>query len=364
MKFYETHFDEYLESLNKHNIHPELVKTIAAFPNSIADMCNQIVYGPPGSGKYSQVLKILEKYSHTRLKYNKKITVQTDKQKYIYHISDVHYEVDMSLLGCNSKIIWHELYLQIVDIVSMCPTKQGIILCKNFHAIHTELLDIFYSYLQQYNHSQILIKIKFILLTDHISFIPNNILNSCQIIAVKKPVKSDLMCIIANKVPPLDVGKASRIIDAIDTNTVLNIKEFASFSLVPDISRIPVDIFNTICNTIIKEMTNHQKMSIPAFRDTIYDVLVYNLDVNECIWYILSHFIGEHTETLPSRVITEMTAKVFEFFKNYNNNYRPIYHLESILFYFIIKIYGYAPDNDDESSKSTRSPGNRSKRTI
>ena len=357
MKFYETNFDEYLESLNKHNIHPELVETVGRFPSCISNMCNQIVYGPPGSGKYTQALKILEKYSPTHLKYNKKITVQTEKQKYIYHISDIHYEVDMSLLGCNSKIIWHELYLQIVDIVSMGTLKQGIIVCKNFHAIHAELLDIFYSYIQQYNHSNISIKIKFILITDHISFIPNNIINSCQIIAVKKPVVSDFILIIGNKVPPLDVDKCEHIMTSIDTNTVLNIKEFASFSLVSGVDKLPVDIFNTICNTIIKEMTNHQKMSIPAFRDTIYDILVYNLDVNECIWYILSHFICEYCDKLDCTVITEMTTKVFEFFKNYNNNYRPIYHLESILFYFIIKIYGY----DNESSTSNRDIRNRVK---
>ena len=66
MKFYETNFDEYLESLNKHNIHPELVETVGRFPSCISNMCNQIVYGPPGSGKYTQALKILEKYSTIR----------------------------------------------------------------------------------------------------------------------------------------------------------------------------------------------------------------------------------------------------------------------------------------------------------
>ena len=348
MKFYETHFDEYLEAASKYNLHPELIPVVAALPTSIADMCNQIVYGPSGSGKYTQVLKILEKYSPTHLKYNKKMTVQTDKQKYIYHISDIHYEVDMSLLGCNSKIIWHELYLQIVDIVSMCPSKQGIILCKNFHAIHNELLDIFYSYIQQYNHPQISIRIKFILLTDHISFLPNNILNSCQIISIAKPKKAELMRVFESKasISRSDAGAIAEVANSIDTNTVINIKEFASFSLIPQPEKIPVDIFNTICNTIIKEMTNHTKMSIPAFRDTIYDILVYNLDVFECIWYILSHFINRlsNTNSLATRTITEMTERTFEFFKNYNNNYRPIYHLESILFYFIIKIHGYDTD--------------------
>lgn len=344
MKFYETTFDEYLEAVNKYNLHPELLPKIAQFPSNISDICNQIVYGPPGSGKYSQVLKILEKYSPTHLKYSKKMTVQTEKQKYVYHISDIHYEIDMSLLGCNSKIIWHEVYLQIVDIVSMCHLKQGIIVCKNFHSVHNELLDIFYSYIQQYNHSQISIKINFIILTEHISFIPNNILNNCNIISIAKPDSTRLAKIFENKssITKSDMESISNVISTLDNNTVINIKELASFSLIPSVNKIPFDIFNTICNTIIKEMNNYTKISIPAFRDMIYDILVYNLDVNECIWYILSHFIREpcvNNMNITSSIITEMTTQTFIFFKNFNNNYRPIYHLESILFYFIIKIY-------------------------
>ena len=74
---------------------------------------------------------------------------------YYLKISDIHYEIDMSLLGCNSKLLWHEIYNQIIDIITAKPNKQGIILCKYFHEIHNELLEIFYSYMQTLYNSNI-----------------------------------------------------------------------------------------------------------------------------------------------------------------------------------------------------------------
>ena len=82
-----------------------------------------------------------------------------------------------------------EIFNQIIDIISVKQVKVGIILCKNFHLIHSELLDIFYSYIQHFNHSQANISIKFILMTEHISFLPNKILNICQILNIGSPCK-------------------------------------------------------------------------------------------------------------------------------------------------------------------------------
>ena len=136
MKFYETHYEDYYHSVEKSNFHPELNAIYTRFPKSFSDLENLIFYGPSGSGKYSQMLYLLKRYSPSQLKYEKKITALTEKQNYTYKISDIHYEVDMSLLGCNSKILWHEIFTQVVDIVSIKTEKCRIIVCKNFHSIH------------------------------------------------------------------------------------------------------------------------------------------------------------------------------------------------------------------------------------
>jgi len=372
MKYYETHYEDYILSVEKYNMHPEMNKTFNKFPSKLSQLKNLIFFGPTGIGKYSQVLKMLKRYSPSELKYDKKITAVTEKQQYIYRISDIHYEVDMSLLGCNSKMVWHEVFFQIVDIILVKQDKIGVILCKNFHLIHTELLEIFYSYMQQYNYSHSNIKIIFVIITEHTSFLPEQILNCSQIIKIGRPSKDVYKQMIFFSNPPIDnsddintnifVKKiqynksmtlknlqntiivnqeehSANIFDNIDTEGIINSKEIKSFAMIDDTKNIPKDIFNIICDNIIEEIINKDKLLFTGFRDILYDILTYNLDVTECLWYILQHLIQHNY--LESKDISEILIKTFPFLKYYNNNYRPIYHLESIMFYIINKIHKY-----------------------
>jgi hypothetical protein len=72
----------------------------------------------------------------------------TEKHTYGYRMSDIHYEIDMGFLGCNAKLLWNDIISQITNILITKPVKNCFILCKNYHTVHKELLDIFYSYMQ------------------------------------------------------------------------------------------------------------------------------------------------------------------------------------------------------------------------
>ena len=109
MKFYESHYDDYHRSVDENNYHKELIEEYNNSPDKLIDFNNTIIYGPTGVGKYSQMIYFIKRYSPSSLKYEKKITAIIDKQSYRYKISDIHYEVDMSLLGCYSRILWHEI---------------------------------------------------------------------------------------------------------------------------------------------------------------------------------------------------------------------------------------------------------------
>jgi hypothetical protein len=369
MKFYETTNDEYITAINRYNLHGECISLYShCFPKDIKYFENIIVYGPIGSGKYSQVLYFLKKYSPTELKYEKKMNIQSEKQSYTFHISDIHYEIDMSFLGCNSKNLWHDIFFQIVDIISVKQDKIGIIVCKNFHMIHNELLDIFYSYIQQFNSTHMNIQVKFIILTEHISFIPSNIINTCAVLNIKKPKKNqfkEMIKPINKKTVKTDTfikkitnkiidEQQNEILQDIDTSTLINIKEIQSFSLIKSIDEIPKDIFNIICDQIINEITLCEKINFITFRDSLYDILIYNLDAVECVWYILTHFIEQ--DKLESKDISDIIQKTYTFLKYFNNNYRPIYHLESMMFYLITKIkqYGNGTHDNTKSIKSIK----------
>jgi hypothetical protein len=258
------------------------------------------------------MLKFIKKYSPTELKYEKKISLTFNKHQYFFKISDIHYEIDMSLLGCNSKLLWHEIYQQIIDIVSAKVEKIGIIVCKYFHEIHSELLENFYSYMQK--NSTTSIDVKFIFITEQISFIPDNILNCCEMIRVSRPSKMAYNKCIQEKLPK-----------SLKPENITNIKILHSYH---ENLMLPYKI---ICNKILHNVVNIRELNYLKFRDILYDIFIYNLDINVCIWYILSSMVEE--KKIPREDFSNVLIKTYLFFQYYNNNYRPIYHVENYFLY-------------------------------
>jgi hypothetical protein len=322
MKFYESHFEEYIVSNQKINLHPKLENVfLKNFPDSIQHLKNVIFYGPSGVGKYTQVLRSIKKYSPSDLKYEKKLSIVFNKQVYYFKISDIHYEIDMSILGCNSKLLWHDIYQQIIDIISAKPEKNGIIVCKNFHDIHSELLDNFYSYMQ--NNLMTSFNITFFIISEHISFLPDNIIKCCEIIHIPRPSATTYnKCIQTTpkrKKMPL--------------SEITNIKNLHSDELVMDHYKIITDkILHVILHV-------EEEFKIVVFRDLLYDMLIYNLDINQCVWYIVTTLVLSNK--IPQKNVSDVLMNMYKFFKYYNNNYRPIYHLEYFFTYIIQVVYGF-----------------------
>tara|TARA_B100000424_G_scaffold205315_1_gene162372 strand:- start:285 stop:1367 length:1083 start_codon:yes stop_codon:yes gene_type:complete len=359
MKYYESTFEDYINAISKKNIHPDLLNIINYTSNEIQKTKNLIFYGPSGVGKYSQILLFLKKFSPSKLKYENRILATTEKNEYKYKISDIHYEIDMSLLGCNSKIIWHEIFCQIIDIVSMKTNKFGFIVCKNFHLIHSELLEIFYSYIQQINYSSANICIKFIIVTEHISFLPNKILNVCNIIDVKKPNQSQYLNFNSQQIQKNEIKYTNELIknrisknkNYINTNVnkliknsdltkISNLKDIKYFDLLflksKKIRDLPINSFDIICNKIIDIIIKKNEIDFMELRNHLYDMLTYNLDIIECIWYILKNLIT--LDLLDKKNISCIINDLYSQLKYYNNNYRPIYHLEIIIYNIITKL--------------------------
>ncbi len=401
MKFFETHFEEYIQSLTKYNLHPEMPSIYNSFPDKLSNLQNIIFYGPKGIGKYSQALSCIQKYSHSDLKYEKRLSVIYNKETFFIKISDVHFEVDLSLLGCNSKHIWNEIYNQIIDVVSARTDTNAIILCKYFNKIHSELLDTFYSYMQRIDN----VTIKFILITDHISFIPDNIINHCHVINLGRPSlamynkcleismnvsggsglykeEEDSSCILRS--PPSSTSHGQNHMPAVSQSSLGNVQLGATSLcsgsgsgsgscisttttttttnncipglLLPsdyplhEISNIKslkanvhqlMNPYKMLCDKIVETIIHPDiYLKFLTFRDTLYDLLIYDLDLQECVFYMLERLITENHIKPVS--ISDILLKTYTFLQYYNNNYRPIYHLENWMFILIGHIHGYS----------------------
>lgn len=270
---------------------------------------NLILYGPSGVGKYCEALKIIQYFSPSKLKYEKKMVINSIKNDHIIKISDIHYEINVENLTCISKQLFNDIYKNIIDSIESSHSKEGIILIKNFHVIDDELLEIFYSYMQKILNSNI--TIKYIILTEHISFINKNILDICEILYYNKLTKSNILKKLKNK-------KNIDSIKQINDTTIANLN-------------------NKICDNLVHIILNNN-IDYNVIRNLLYDLLIYNLNINESIFYIIENVIRLNPD-LNNDFISNIFFKTCDFFKYFNNNYRPIYHMENYILYMIDLIH-------------------------
>ena len=100
-----------------------------------------------------------------------------------------------------------------------------------------------------------------------------------------------------------------------------------------------IDSQKFICKKIIDAMININELKMLKFRDLLYDIFIYNLNITDCIWYILT--ILNEQNKIGEKDLSLILVKTFSFFQYYNNNYRPIYHLEQYMYYIISVIHNY-----------------------
>ena len=94
-----------------------------------------------------------------------------------------------------------------------------------------------------------------------------------------------------------------------------------------------------ICNKIIDNIVNINDLEFLKFRDILYDIFIYNLDITDCIWYILSSLVEK--DKIKREQLPDILKKTYCFFQYYNNNYRPIYHLENYLLNLIKVVHNF-----------------------
>ena len=266
-----------------------------------------IFYGKKGIGKYSQELNFIKRYRPSELKYERKMNYKyNNKYEYTFKLSDIHFEIDVEMLGCNSKILFNELFYHILDVSETSQRQNNIIVFKNFHKINSDLLDIFYSYMHTLYEKNM--KLIFILITENISFIPKNIVDKCSIISLSEPN-----------------------IKTIKNKKIENLKDIKL-----GLQKKDININSALVKVIYENIINYKDINFILFSDNIYDLFIYNIDVEKVIYCIIGELIkkGYFKENLDI-----ILNDIYLFLKYYNNNYRPIYHVELIFFKMIKLIH-------------------------
>jgi len=296
----ECKFEDYLKAKCDFNIHPDISATLDRLSKN-KHLHNLILYGPPGVGKYSCALDYISRYSPSSLAYERKAIIETTKGQYTIKISDIHFEVDMAFLGCNAKQTWNEIFLHITNIVNLRSLSQGIILCRNFDRINSELLEVFYSYLQTCPQRA---RLAFVFITEAHSFLPINIVKRCHLIRVARPKRQTYSTI--KKIPK-----------TFDVNTITNIKTWR------DDLAINNELF--LKQKLLSLLESYDSFDFEEVRKVIYDTLIQNHNLIDLLWEVVESLVKSRLDPSKGLILLKET---YAFLDLFNNNYRPIYHLE------------------------------------
>jgi hypothetical protein len=83
---------------------------------------------------------------------------------------------------------------------------------------------------------------------------------------------------------------------------------------------------------------NYKILNFLDLRDKLYNIFIYHLDLNECVWFIFSEIVIEFN--ISNERISYLLLEMYKFLKYYNNNYRPIYHLEKFILILCKEVHG------------------------
>tara|TARA_A100001011_G_scaffold114829_1_gene121487 strand:- start:740 stop:1561 length:822 start_codon:yes stop_codon:yes gene_type:complete len=237
---------------------------------------NIVVYGNNIINNYGFSLLKLKNVSKSNLKYSRRIAINYNGEDILFNISDVHFEVDFDLLGVNQYNIFITLFHHIQE--NLISDKQIFyVLCLNFQEIKLELMNIFYSFMGE-------TKIRFIILTTQISFICEKILQSSLI----KKVKGEIL--------------------------------YKSIGQQENIDKLT-------------KMIIQNNVSLFSLREQLYSFLTLNYKIHDCFAKVVFKLI--EIQYINDQNINLVLKTYNEFTEKYNNNYRPIYHLESFILFLI-----------------------------
>ena len=237
---------------------------------------NIIVYGNNVINNYVFTLMNLKPLSKSELKYSRRVAITYKAEDILFNISDIHFEVDFEILGVNQYNIFLTLFQHIKENI-ISDKEIFYIVCLNFQCIKLELMSIFYSFMNENN-------IRVIILTSELSFICDKLFQSSFI----KKIKGD-----------------------------------------------ECHINNTKENLIKKvtKMITQETLSLFQLRENLYSFLTLNYRIHDCFSSIIFNLI--ESKYIQEDNILLVLKNYNKFTEKYNNNYRPIYHLESFILFLI-----------------------------
>ena len=296
--------------------HPDIISYLDAFPTSVAEMPSLIISGPQAAGKRTLGLVVVAGFSPSAMRYEKKLYIGEAPRRQedvpCMPMSDIHFEVDMSLPCFGNKAGWASAHKAIVDAVEIRRHKYAFVMCTHFHLADRDLIRGFSNFMDSGVDG---VNLRYILVTEHYSRLPLEIRQMAHRIAVPVPPRTP-----ARAPQCLEESSASAALDAVCS-----------------------------CSGVA---------AVPALRHAIYAGLTRNMDVSRWAWHLFRRWKERGGGAgSPCKDLMALDALIV-FHEKCARSYRPIFHLERLALFLGTLIDGQSSgDASPECTGTSAAPG-------
>lgn len=288
---------------------------------------NLFVYGAAGTGKYTLVIKLLEKIVGAPIKLVlRKINVNNDwsnTREIELPCSDYHFEINLSKYYNNKNNLFS-------IIESLCESKEinqhlpyKLIIIRNIHLATYE----FIRFIKQ--KSEICTdSTKFILLGITKSNIVSCFRGTFFTFRIPPPLPDDIIAVLKTnkyKFKKLDILKMIN-----DANTNLSII-FTKFEL-KQLANFYKSRGESTCEKISKLLKDKKLSNLYTVRELLYEYQVHNEDLDALVMSILTYFLNQDNAVFNKEKKMALISLACENDINKNKSYKEIIHIEQLLF--------------------------------
>lgn len=287
---------------------------------------NLLVYGPQGCGKYTLVIKALEKMVGKPIVKTNRFLLLNNSWGNIKEAnvpcSEYHFEINLSKYGHNRNNIF-----SIID--ELCSSEEinktlpyRIILIRNLHQANLEIIKFIKQKAEIYNE-----KIKFLMLTKTNSNIIKLLSGVFFTLRVPSPNKEDIKSVLKlNKV------KFDKQLDTIISNSNRNLSIILSQLEIRQLTSFYKTATQSKAETIIKFLKERKLSSLGEIRSIIYEYQTANEDLDLLIITISRHFLDLGNIKFPVSKKVKLTSLLANYNSQKINSFKEIVHIETILF--------------------------------
>ena len=195
--------------------------------------------------------------------------------------SDTHFEVDMGLAAYGSRAAWANIHSAIVSAVVVRARKEAIVICKNAHLGHPDLLRVLFSYMQDRGDG---VELRYVFLAEHLTAIPDAVVSRCRVVPVPRPARAMQLRCLGRELCRLRMEQVS--------------------------VRATAEVITDAASGF----------DVGRLREAVYLGLTRNM------------YVGDWITGLGAELDLEdrATETVLRFYESRKEGYRPIYHLEKL----------------------------------